>query len=116
MKAKLLLLAVGLFVAACASSERGGSQDSSTAKRDLEEKYNNKVGTATKTDFVQEFGPANWCRQQSTGEETCRFYKKLQTKWMGEKTDRTHRETYDEVIADFDTNGVLKSFKVAAQR
>lgn len=113
MKSKLIPF---LFVlAACASTEKGGG-DSSTARRDLEERYNNKIGVARKEDFVQELGPANWCRPSSSGEESCRFYKKIATKWMGEKTDRTHREAYDEVFADFDSNGVLKSFKANAQR
>jgi hypothetical protein len=38
------------------------------------------------------------------------------TKWTGEKTDKTYREAFDEVFAEFDGTGVLKSFKVNAQR
>ena len=110
---RFLAFSLLTLLAACSSEK---VTDSGSARRDIEERYNNRVGVATKQDFVQEFGPANWCRQQPTGDESCRFYKKITTKWMGEKTDRVHRETFDEVIAEFDSNGVLKSFKANAQR
>ena len=108
-----LYVALALAVVGCASQK---VVESSNASKDLEDRYSGRVGAATKTDFVQEFGNANWCRPQPTGEETCRFYKKLTVKWDGEKTDRTHREAFDEMIADFDQNGVLKSFKANSQR
>ncbi len=74
------------------------------------------MGTATKGQFIQEFGDAQWCSPKDNGEETCRFYKKTATKWIGEPKDREHYEAYDEVIADFDSKGVLKAIKTKAQR
>jgi len=109
----MMAMTAGLVVG-CASG--GKVTESSDARKDLEQRYEKRVGAATKQDFVTEFGPANWCRQQPTGEETCRFYKKLATKWMGDKKDRVHREAFDEIVAEFDGEGTLKSFKANAQR
>jgi 3-methyladenine DNA glycosylase Tag len=110
---KLILTGLIVLVAACASKQTGESTD---AKSNLEDKFSKRIGHATKQDFIQEFGPANWCRQEPSGEEKCRFYKKITTKWMGEKKDRVSREAFDEAFADFDLEGVLKSVKVNAQR
>ena len=113
---KKLLLIVGLVVlSSCASKS---AVPSSAAQSDLEDKYNPLIGKATKADFVEEFGQANWCRPAASGsgEESCRFYKRIGTKWMGEKDNRTHRETFDEMFTEFDSNGTLKSFKANAQR
>jgi len=115
MQSKLsLVITALLLVTAC--SHKPVLTTSSDAQKDLQAKYTNQIGTATKEDFIQEFGPANWCRDES-GEQTCRFYKKIKTEWMGQPpTDRVHRETFDEVVATFDTNGNLKTFKATAQR
>lgn len=113
MKTLLSLAVVTLLVASCASKK---TMDSSDARQSIEDKFANRIGVATKEDFVQEFGNANWCRPSPTGDENCRFYQKVGTKWTGEKTDKTYREAFNEVFAEFDTTGVLKSFKVNAQR
>ncbi len=115
MQPKLTLFFVSfvLLLGACSHKSVTSSSD---AQKELTAKYTNKVGTATKEDFVQEFGPASWCRDEADL-KTCRFYKKIKTEWMGEPpTDRVHRETFDEVLATFDVNGTLKSFKATAQR
>lgn len=114
MKKKITLLLLTLMFAACAGKKT--TQSSGDARREIEDRYNNRVGTATKEDFTQEYGPANWCRPLGAGGETCRFYKKIAVVWTGETNDRVHRETFDEVIADFNSEGILKSFKAAAQR
>lgn len=106
---------ISLFlIAACAS--KSITPTSSNAQRDIEERLNDRIGKATKQDLVQEFGTANWCRPQPGGDESCRFYKRIGTAWSGDTANRVHRETYDEVFADFDSNGLLKSFKANSQR
>ncbi len=90
---------------------------SANAKELLEEKYRPLVGKATKNDFIENFGEAEWCRPAGDGEETCRYYKKVQTKWVGEeKTSKKDYLAYDEVVADFSRDGTLKDFKAKAQR
>jgi hypothetical protein len=89
---------------------------SSAARQELDDRYKNRIGSATKSDFTQAFGNAEWCRQQPGGEETCRFYLKKGTNWMGDLKDRKEYEAFDEVIADFDPNGILRSYKANAQR
>lgn len=113
MKNFIVFVGLVFMIANCASNK---PMESGEARQALENKFAPKVGVATKQDFVQELGPANWCRSQPTGDETCRFYKKLETKWMGDAKNRSTRETYDEVLADFDENGILKSIKTNAQR
>ena len=112
---KLSVVVFSLAVIAVMGCASKGTVESSTARQQLEDRLNARIGKANKQDLVQEFGPANWCREED-GLEKCRFYKKLDTKWQGEKKDRVHRETYDEVIADFDSKGVLKAFQASAQR
>jgi len=103
-----------IFVIVSCASKQTSSSD---ARQELDDKWMKRVGSATKSDFVEHFGNAEWCRSQATGEETCRFYKKVATKWIGEsKRDKKNYDSFDEVIADFDTNGTLKSFKANAQR
>lgn len=109
-------LTYALMVLALVSCASQKTMESGEAKQALENKFAPRVGAASKQDFVQEFGPASWCRSQPTGDETCRFYKKMETKWMGDPKNRVARETYDEVIAEFDENGVLKTIKTGAQR
>lgn len=109
----ILYSLVAVAVAACASKTISQTPD---ARKDLEERYAQKVGVATKHDLTQEFGAPAWCRNNPSGEETCRFYKKIGTKWMGDKKDRTNYEQFDEVVAEFDSNGVMRSFKSNAQR
>jgi hypothetical protein len=108
-----ILFFAGLWLVAACTSTPAKSGD---ARLSIEQRYNNRIGSATKEDFVQDFGAPNWCRGQSTGGETCRFYKKTGVVWTGSETDRQHHDTYDEVVADFDSNGILKNFKAAAQR
>lgn len=109
----LILLVILSVIASCASKQTS----SSDARQQLEDKWTKRVGSATKSDFVEHFGNAEWCRAEPTGEESCRFYKKVATKWVGEaKRDKKSYESFDEVIANFDTNGTLKTFKASAQR
>jgi hypothetical protein len=103
------LLAVG-----CAHQQP--AETTAAARMHLEERWKDKLGTATKTDFISEFGNPNWCKLKDSGEESCRFYKKLQTKWMGDDLDKKEIETFDEVIADFGTDGTLRQFKANALR
>ena len=50
-----LYVALALAVVGCASQK---VVESSNASKDLEDRYSGRVGAATKTDFVQEFGTA----------------------------------------------------------
>lgn len=111
---KLLTIAIALLVVAACSSQKNVT--SADAEKSLKQRYEAKIGSATKTELVQEFGNPEWCRDNDMGGETCRFYKKLDTKWMGPTTDRKNYSTYDEVVADFDTNGVLQKYDAKAQR
>lgn len=86
------------------------------AHEDLTQKYKGQVGVATKTDFVEEFGSADWCQPKGGGAETCRFVKKMGVKWTGDKLNRKQHELYDEVITDFDSQGILKTFEAKSQR
>lgn len=107
------LVAALFAVAGCATKK---DIDTSDARKELEDRYTRKVGVAKKSDFTQEFGTANWCRPDTSGEETCRYYKKLGTKWMGDPNNRTHYDQFDEIEAEFGTDGTLKTFKANAQR
>jgi len=115
MKHKWLfgVVALGvLLISGCASKEVSSSQ----AQKEIEGRYTPKVGSATKGDVIQEFGNARWCRPLAEGEE-CRFYRKKKTAWIGdEKKDKQSYETYDELFAEFDSSGILRSFKAGAQR
>ena len=95
----------------CASKET-----SAEAQARIEKKYEERVGTARKAELIEDFGTPEWCRANDSGVETCRFFKKKGTKWMGEKRDRTHYTTYDEIVAEFDEKNVLRAFKASAQR
>ena len=89
------------------------------AKKSIEDKYTPKVGAATKRELVEEYGSPEWCKLEEAGNETCRFYKKRGTKWIGDKEtkrDKKNVEQFDQVIADFDSDGVLRKFKADAQR
>lgn len=107
------MILLSLVAVSCATKK---DVDTSDARKELEDRYMRRVGTATKSDFIQEFGAPNWCRPQNTGEETCRFYKKLGTKWMGDASNRSHYDQFDEMEVDLDTDGKLKGFKANAQR
>jgi len=106
-------LLVSLVTISCASKKTVSSSD---AKRTLEEKYAALVGVAAKSDLVEEFGNAEWCQSKEGGAETCRFYRKLASKWIGEKREKKSYDTFDELIADFGSDGKLKGFKANAQR
>lgn len=113
MKLSVMLLAL-VLAAGCASKK---STTSGEAREQLEEKWSGRVGSATKSDLMEQFGNAEWCKPNSIGEETCRYYRKKGTVWLGDsKKDKKSYETYDEVIAEFDANGKLKSYKTNAQR
>lgn len=107
-------VATGLFVGGCASAPP--TTTSGEARKALEDKYTPMIGSARKSDFVTEFGNAAWCKPKDTGAETCRFYKKIMTKWTGDKKDRKSYEMFDQIVAEFDPNGQLRSFETDAQR
>ena len=109
------LFAIILALGAISCASKSGV-DTTDARKELEERYTKRIGSATKSDLVQEFGSPNWCRPQTTGEESCRFYKKLGTKWMGDPNNRTHYDQFDELVVDFGTDGTMKGFKADAQR
>ena len=103
------------LLSSCASNETKSSE----AREKLEKRFAPQIGRATKADFVEEFGPAQWCRPKETGDETCRFARKVGTKWVGDKNDKTDRrrvEQYDNVVAEFDGYGKLRSFEMDTQR
>ena len=88
------------------------------AEKKLSDKYTPKVGVATKNEIMEEFGNPEWCKPDASGSETCRFYRKKGTKWIGEKEqkDKKALERFEQIIADFDTNGILRGFKSSAQQ
>jgi hypothetical protein len=88
------------------------------AKAKLESKFEDKIGSATKGDLIEYFGNAEWCKIEDSGRETCRFYRKTGVKWVGEKEQKDKKavEKGDQIIAEFDKDGVLQSFKASAQR
>ncbi len=102
-----------LLLLGCAGKSVTPSAD--TRER-LENEWSKGIGSATKSDFVQRFGNAQWCRPQISGEEICRYYKKKGTAWVGEdKRDKTSYTQFEEVVATFDPNGKLRSYQVDAQ-
>jgi hypothetical protein len=112
---KTLLFSLLLVLASCSHKK----ETTAEAGKNLEDKWTPKVGSATKNEFIEEYGNPEWCKQEDSGLETRRFYRKKGTKWIGDKEtkrDKKPIEQYDQVIADFDTHGVLKAFKSSAQR
>lgn len=108
------LLLIAFCFASCSSKK---DVTTAEAKKQLDENYSAKIGTATKQELISDFGNPEWCKQEDSGTETCRFYRKKGTKWIGEEgRDKKNISRYDQVIADFDTNGILKSFKASALR
>ncbi len=101
-----------IFLAGCAHKE-----SSADARKRLDSKWEEQLGQATKSELIEDFGSPEWCRKDDAGEESCRFYRRKNTQWVGEKkTDRKAYSAYDEVLADFDSTGRLKTFKANAQR
>lgn len=97
----------------CASKK---SMNTADALKELNARYSEKVGKAAKTELVEEFGSAAWCEQKPGDTETCRFYRSLGTQWRGDKEARTKYEAFDEIIADFDAEGILRDYKARSQR
>jgi len=114
MKKHYTTVLLSLVIISCSSTPENSSQ----AKAKLEQDFASKVGSATKTDLIETFGNPEWCKGEEPDGETCRFYRKKGTKWIGEKQqkDKKHIETGDQIIAEFDKDGILKSFKASAQR
>lgn len=107
-----LAASVIALVAGCASKT-----SSEKAVNHLESKFGDRVGKARKSELVEYFGTADWCRpNESTGGETCRFYKKTGTAWVGEKRDKKNYLQYDELFVEFDSKGILREFTPSAQR
>ncbi len=97
-------------------SSKKATVTSEEAREKLKTKWSEKLGKVRKVDLVEYFGRAEWCRPEETGEETCRFYRKKATQWVGDnKKDKKSYESYEEVIASFDKQGVLKAIEAEAQ-
>lgn len=111
-KALLFTLVLGL-AAACASKK---TKNTAEALKDLNGRWQTKIGVAAKSELVEEFGQADWCEQKPGGAETCRFYKAMGVIWKGERDSRTKYEAYDEVVAEFDPQGILRDYKARSQR
>ena len=110
----VLIASLALILSHCAHQKETTAQ----AEKSLQERYDTKIGSASKSELVEEFGNPEWCKLESSGTETCRFYHKKGTIWIGDKESRDKKpvEEFDQVIADFDGNGVLRGFKSSAQR
>lgn len=110
----LTVVMAAVFLASCASKPITSRE----AREKLEQDFSSKVGSATKTDLIESFGNPEWCKVETTGTESCRFYRKKGTKWIGEKQQKDKKpvEMGDQIIADFDKDGILRSFKASAQR
>jgi hypothetical protein len=106
----VVVLSVG-----CASKSKKG-ETTAEALQDLEKRYSEKVGTSQKSELVEEFGSPAWCEPKPGGAESCRFYRSMGRQWRGDKDNRTSYEAFDEVIADFDPQGRLRTYKARAQR
>ncbi len=111
----LTLAVVATALLGCASKEKKG-QSTAEALRDLEMRYSEKVGTSHKSELTEEFGSPQWCEPKPGGAESCRFYRSMGRQWRGDKDNRTSYEAFDEVVAEFDPNGKLRSYKARAQR
>lgn len=103
---------MGLGLAGCSS----GPETSKQAREKIDQKFAPQVGEATKAEFVEEFGTAEWCRPKENGSETCHFSKKTGTKWVGTPKDRKSVVQYDDVTAEFDQQGRLRNLESKAQR
>ncbi len=88
------------------------------AQTRLDETFTEKIGSTTKTELVEIFGNAEWCKVEDSQRETCRFYRKKGVKWIGEKNQKDKKpiEQSDQIIAEFDKEGILRTFKVTTQR
>ena len=110
---KLLLVSAAVFLlAGCVHKET-----SADARKALDSKWEEQLGQATKSELIEAFGSPEWCRKDDSGEESCRFFRRKGTVWIGEKkTEKKYYSTFDEILADFDGTGKLKSFKASSQR
>jgi len=108
-----LLTGLSLFLIAGCAHQQESSQE---AESKLNETFGEKIGVAKKSELVEHFGTAQWCRPNDFGGETCRFYRKKGTQWVGEKRQKTSYLQYDEGIAVFDQDGILKRFTGGSQR
>ena len=110
---KPLFVLLSLGLAACASKKTINTAD---ALKELNGRWQDKIGVAAKSELVEEFGQADWCEQKPGGAETCRFYKALGVVWKGDRDNRTKYEKYDEIVAEFDPQGILRDYKARSQR
>ena len=110
---KLILSFFLVLIAACSSAPDTTSTES---RAEIEDELNKWLGSATKEDLQEKFGKPEWCKQELTGEETCRFRFESGTAWKGPKKFKTSYTTYDEVLATFGANEALKEYKVKSQR
>ncbi len=110
---KTVLVLSFILLAGCVGKKTKSSAD---ALKDLTANWQSKLGIATKAELVEEFGQADWCEQKPGGAETCRFYKALGIVWKGDRDNRTKYERYDEIMAEFDPQGILRDYKARTQR
>jgi hypothetical protein len=114
MKKLLFAFTFSVLIVSCASKPTTSSEQ---VKKELTTKWQDRVGQSTKTDFVEEFGQAEWCEQEDTSEK-CRFLRKKGTNWVGEKNeaDKKRVDMFDQITATFDKDGILRAIDVKAQR
>ena len=110
---RILFLSLAAFLVMSCSHQQTATQ----AREALESRYTPRIGKATKQDIMEEFGNPEWCKLDDSGSETCRFILKKGVKWVGtDNTDKTELMQFDQITAQFDSDGVLRSFKANAQR
>ena len=111
---RVLLLGLSLLLVMSCSHQQTAAQ----ARQNIESQYHSKIGTATKQDIMEEFGNPEWCKLDDSGAETCRFILKKGVKWINgtDKTDKTELMQFDQITAQFDSDGILRGFKANAQR
>lgn len=114
MKNAFIVFAMTMILVSCSSTKPTSTADSNS---DLEKRMTAKLGTATKEELITEFGNAEWCKEENTtGGETCRFYLKKGTRWIGKDRFKKSVEQFDEVTAHFDGSGIFRSFKSKSLR
>lgn len=113
MRSVIVIMGSAFLLIGCAGKSVKSSAD---ALKELQTQWQPKVGTATKAELTEEFGPADWCEQKPGGAETCRFYKPMGFVWKGDRENRSKYERYDELTVELDPQGILRDFKARAQR
>jgi len=109
-KLTLLFLSFLALLGGCQSLPRS-SED---AKQRLLSMF--QMGKSEKKDLIQEFGSAQWCKIQSSGEESCRFFRSFPKIIMGKGMQRRTYVPFDEAMTEFDKSGKLTSLRIISVR